>query len=158
MGSESVVAERRVHVVKEDPSGIRALRITLGGRGYRVASVGGGEEAVDVLADSSKPFDLILVDLLLPDGRGLQLVDYIQRAYPGSKLILMSGYSRDEVLEGRVREEEIRILAKPFSAAAVAAMVRDLLNPDTDEWMKEEIKRVPTFSGTRSEPQGGEAK
>lgn len=106
-------APRRALVV-DDESLIRwSIRETLADRGYEVADAETAKEAIR-LAAGPEPFDLIVLDLRLPDSRDLWLFERLRMITPGSKIILMSAYGTPATVERGRRLGANGFLAKPF--------------------------------------------
>ena len=60
--------------------------------GYSVSSAGGAREAIEVL--SRHPFDLVLTDLIMPEGDGFELISAMQKDQTPARVIAMSGGGR----------------------------------------------------------------
>ena len=109
--------ERRILLV-EDAVGVRDwLGEALTLLGYRVTAVGSTKDALNVLGDCH--FDLVLSDVLLPDGSGVDIARHVATLAPLPALILISGYSRDDVLRKEVMQGNVRFLQKPFGLDAL---------------------------------------
>jgi CheY-like chemotaxis protein len=85
------------------------------------------EEALEVVAASHDPIDLVLTDVVMPQMDGPGVVRRIRSDRPGIQVLYMSGYS-DEALGGRgILEPGTHLIAKPFAAADLLLRVRELL-------------------------------
>jgi DNA-binding NtrC family response regulator len=71
-----------------------------------------------------EPVDALLLDWRLEDGDGIVLIDAIRDAWPGTSIILMTGYGTDEVIIRAIKRGAFHFLAKPFAAAALRQTVR----------------------------------
>jgi DNA-binding NtrC family response regulator len=106
-------ATRRALVV-DDESLIRwSIHETLTERGYDVADAETAKEAIRQ-ASGPEPFDLIVLDLRLPDSRDLWLLERLRMITPASKIILMSAYGTPATVERGRRLGANGFLAKPF--------------------------------------------
>ena len=89
--------------------------------GYRVTAVGQRAEALQL--EDQGPFDVLLCDVVLPDGNGAQLAGELAQRWPGMQVVLMSGY-----LEETVRAPAVgagfQVLEKPFSSRELARVLR----------------------------------
>ncbi len=103
--------------------GARALR----NKGYDVLEATDGETALDVIANSDRPIDIIISDVVMPGMDGHTMVNIARQELPGVKVILMSGYSEDVFRDGVGRNEGIEFLGKPFTLKALAAKVKEVL-------------------------------
>lgn len=80
----------RVLVVDDEPSIRHMLQSVLTDEGYGVETAGSALEAVERLAYA--PFNLAIVDLLLPGVNGLQVAEAIRLLDPGTPVILITAY------------------------------------------------------------------
>ena len=103
--------------------GSRALR----NKGYHVLEATDGEIALEVIAKSATPIDLIISDVVMPGMDGHTLVNLARQEIPGVKTILMSGYSEDVFRNGPDMDPGIAFLGKPFTLKGLAAKVKDVL-------------------------------
>lgn len=114
-------------LVVEDESGAReALQEMLTDLGYLVTAVGSGEEAG--LLPAEPAIDLLLTDQMLPGAVGIDLATGLVDRWPDLRVIVMSGYSEDQVLRQAVRLHAVRFLQKPFDMATLTQEVRTALD------------------------------
>lgn len=119
------------HILVIDDSEIiqAALRDMLGLAGYRVTTVGSASAGLVTLAGVRA--DLVLLDMLLPDGNGLEVLRAIAKSPYPPPVILMSAYPSTE--GGRATLEEVRAwgaaayLAKPFDMDVLLGTVERVL-------------------------------
>ncbi len=104
--------------------GARALR----NKGYDVLEATDGETALDVIANTKTPIDLIISDVVMPGMDGHTLVNLARQELNGVKTILMSGYSEDVFRNGPDMDPEIAFLGKPFTLKGLAAKVKEVLD------------------------------
>ncbi|TRX72796.1 hybrid sensor histidine kinase/response regulator [Pseudomonas mangiferae] len=120
---------RGEHVlVVEDDHGIRALLLeSLGELGYHVREASDAGSARRLL-EGGGPLDLLVTDIGLPSFGGPELAALARRLYPALKVLFITGYTRDGLLEGLVLDGETRLLNKPFALHGLARLLRDLLD------------------------------
>jgi CheY-like chemotaxis protein len=98
--------------------------------GYRVFEASTGQEALTLWQSQSSNIDLILTDMVMPEGMtGLELVESLRSRKPGLKAIISSGYSSDIVQAGLPTKAGIVFLPKPYEAKLLAKVVRECLDP-----------------------------
>jgi len=121
-GSETIL-------VVEDERTVRDLAVRiLRQKGYHVLEAGNAEEAL-VAADTFQgPIALLLTDVVMPMTSGRELARQMAVRRPDTRVLYMSGYTDDAVLQHGVRTEETPFLQKPFTPAALVARVRALLD------------------------------
>lgn len=119
-------------LVVEDEASVRATIVkTLRNRGYRVLEAVNGNEALRVWRQQPGTVDLLLTDMVLPEGlTGLQLAQQLRRDSQHLKVLLMSGYNLELAQHGLPIQPGIKYLAKPFSGRLLSEAVRGCLNPN----------------------------
>ncbi len=97
--------------------------------GYDVRSAGSGDEAMELWRRHQAGFDLLLTDMVLPDGvTGRQIADQLQMERPGLKVIYSSGFSTDEMAGmGKDWDPGTVFLQKPYSTQTLAETVQGAL-------------------------------
>jgi len=70
------VVKKRVLCIEDHPEMIELIRLILGRKGFEVVGAGGGREGLQVLRES--PFDLVLLDLMMPDMDGWEVYRQIR--------------------------------------------------------------------------------
>ncbi|MHB1343857.1 MAG: ATP-binding protein [Thermoleophilia bacterium] len=109
-------------LVVDDEPGVRAfVQRALRAHGYQVVSAASSAEAE--AAWRSCPVDLLVSDVIMPGGTGIELLDSLRRLQPSLRAVLMSGYTAGAVLERDERLSDTRFLAKPFSGDELVAEV-----------------------------------
>lgn len=113
--------------------------------GYDVIQAGSAERALQ-LAEASR-FQLLLMDVVLPQMSGLSLAHKIAALRPGIRILYFSAYTSDEILEDQFEKRPgVGFIRKPFTAGAMARAVRDLL----DEPLSKPLPPERTPAGTES--------
>lgn len=80
-------------LVADDEPGIRDMLLDwLERDGHRVACAASGHEAAELMR--KEHFDLVIADVLMPDGDGLELITESKRAHPEAKIVAISGGGR----------------------------------------------------------------
>jgi PAS domain S-box-containing protein len=116
-------------MLAEDDRGVRTLaRQILERRGYKVIEAADGDEAVRLLQTAAGPIDLLISDVVMPNIGGRDLAAMAQAMRPGLKILFLSGYTDDVVLRHGIEGSELDFLQKPFTPAALAAKVREVLD------------------------------
>jgi PAS domain S-box-containing protein len=114
-------------LIVEDDSAVRLLaESTLQRLGYAVLTAGEAEAAVKVAVESR--LDLVVSDVMMPGMAGPDLVAILAGRQADLKVLFISGHSDDAVLRRGVETGAANFLQKPFTAAAFAAKVREVLD------------------------------
>jgi PAS domain S-box-containing protein len=116
-------------LLAEDEQAVRALarQVLLSG-GYAVLEAGDGAQALWLAERHRGPIDLLVTDVVMPGLGGRGLAERLGAARPGLKVLYLSGYTDDAVVRHGVSREAVQFLPKPFSAAALAQKVREVLD------------------------------
>jgi len=116
----------------EDEATVRALAArVLHACGYMVLATTDGVDALRTAQTYGAPIDLLLTDVVMPHMGGPALVAQLAGAYPGLKVLFMSGYTDNMFVHHGQLDPGINLLQKPFSAATLARKVREMLDIDT---------------------------
>jgi len=112
----------------EDEESVRALtKRVLSKNGYVVFTATNVQEALDIFKKEKGNFDLIFSDIILPDGRGPELLEEILKLKPKISVLFTSGYSDEKLDWSTIREGDYPYLQKPYSLSALLRVVRDAL-------------------------------
>ncbi len=120
-GTESVL------VVDDEDFVRQTLSAMLSDLGYSVTAASGGKEAISILSKMKK-FDLVLLDMNMPQVGGKKVFQKIKSLKLHSKVIISSGYS-DAILEEKVFAKNIDgFLQKPYKIEELARKIREVLD------------------------------
>ncbi len=115
-------------LVVEDVLGLRELtRRILKRAGYTVLVAANAQEALD-LAETHPIIDLILTDVVMPGASGPEMTHQLLAQRPALKIIYMSGYTEDAIVDRGVVSAEIAFLHKPFTAEVLEHKVHEVLS------------------------------
>ncbi|MVT63699.1 response regulator [Bradyrhizobium pachyrhizi] len=122
---------REIVLVVEDDRLVRSYVLTqIESLGYTTLSANNGREAVAVL-DSGAPIDLLFTDVIMPGAmNGRDLATEARKRRPGLRVLFTSGYTDDAIDQDGKLEQGILFLAKPYSRAELARMLRVALRED----------------------------
>ncbi len=113
----------------EDSEPVRGLvREILEQKGYNVMETSDGADALRVCSGHEGPIHLILTDVVMPGMSGGELCARLTPLYPGVKVLYMSGYTDDAIVHRGILDPGTAYLQKPFTADALAAKVREVLD------------------------------
>jgi two-component system, NtrC family, response regulator AtoC len=105
---------RRVLVVDDEPLIRWSITETLSGLGLDVEQAGDAAGALRIMTAAELPFDVIALDLRLPDMRDLSLMATIRQLQPDASIVLMTAFGTDEIVARAVGLGAQTILNKPF--------------------------------------------
>ena len=116
-------------LVEDDDSLRASVQRCLTGLGYRLLEAATGVAALRIWQDHQQQIDLLVSDLVMPDGMsGKELGEQLRLNKPELKIIFVSGYSADLLTGDIQRDPRVKFLAKPFPAQTLAQTVRASLD------------------------------
>jgi CheY-like chemotaxis protein len=116
-------------LAEDEPAVLALVERALTQAGHTVLAVSDGIAAID-LASKPGQIDLLLTDVVMPGPTGLETARRIRLGRPDMRVLYMSGWATEALVREGLREEEIRLLAKPFSIAELVEAVRVALDDD----------------------------
>ncbi len=124
----------------EDDYQVRVMtRRVLESLGYNVLEAAGATEAISIWDENSSKIELLLSDIVLPDGMsGRELANHLRHRRSGLRVVLMSGYSQERVGHDTslFRRPKAHFVQKPSSTSVLARTIRNCLEeqitPQTD--------------------------
>jgi len=113
----------------EDEEALRKVALrTLGAAGYQVLAAADGDDALLQSAQHAGAIHLLLTDVVMPRMGGRVLAQSLLRERPAIKVLYMSGYADDAIVQHGVLDAAMQFLAKPFSGTDLARKVREALD------------------------------
>jgi two-component system, OmpR family, KDP operon response regulator KdpE len=122
--------ESRVLVVDDEPQIIRGLRVILTNAGYRVEEATTKKEALDAV--SVRPPDAIVLDLVLPDGDGIEVCTDIRR-WSQVPIVVLSAVGDERQKVRALDAGADDYVTKPFGSEELLARMRAVLRRKSDE-------------------------
>jgi two-component system cell cycle sensor histidine kinase/response regulator CckA len=117
-------------LLAEDEPSVRTLAArVLRAQGYTVMEAENGDAALQLARDwAGAPLDLLLTDVVMPRMSGKVLAEFIHALFPSSAVLFISGYTDNAIVHHGQLDPGIVFLQKPFSPAALARKVREVLD------------------------------
>jgi two-component system cell cycle sensor histidine kinase/response regulator CckA len=113
----------------EDEDAVRAVtRLTLQGLGYQVLGASQWTEAIRHCEQHRGPIHLLLTDVVMPEMGGRELAERLTQIRHDLKVLYLSGYTDDSIIRHGVLQADVAFLQKPFTPAALATKVRNVLD------------------------------
>jgi len=114
-----------VLLVEDDPQLRALIRAQLQRLGYRTTACANAREALALAG--REPIELLLTDVVMPDMGGRALAEQFHERSPSTRVLFMSGYTDDAIVRHGVLESSVAFLQKPFTLAALAQRIREVL-------------------------------
>lgn len=102
----------RVFIVDDERDLVESLAMTMEARGFEVEKAFSGEEAIEKFR--RKDFDITFMDVRLPGKNGVESFLEIRKFRPDARVIMMTGYSMEQLLDQAVENGAWGVLGKPF--------------------------------------------
>jgi DNA-binding NtrC family response regulator len=139
----------RILIVEDHADSAEFLRVLLEAEGYVVRTAANGQEAREHVA-SWKP-EIILMDLVLPDVEGLDLLREIRTAGPETQVIVVSGHGSISVAVEAMEHGALSFVEKPLNASVLLAMLHKasekLALTTENRRLRAELEEHTTFGG-----------
>jgi CheY-like chemotaxis protein len=120
----------RVLLAEDDPSVQKVATRILTRAGYLVVAVSDGRAAIE--AALAEPFDLVLLDAVMPVATGREAYDRIRAARPTTAFLFASGHSREVLPSDMLAAAGIELVDKPYHPDDLLRAVRRALDQRPD--------------------------
>jgi DNA-binding NtrC family response regulator len=130
-----------VLVVEDDPATSRMVTMALKSAGLPSVAAASLAAALEALA--SREFRLILCDLYLGDGSGLELLQANRRSARPAPVVMITAQGSVETAVEAIREGAVDYLAKPFQVADLLSLVRRVLAQESESAAPPEVAEGP---------------
>src|SRR5580693_4280607 len=101
-------------LVVDDEAEIReGLELLLNSEGYSVSTAGSGADGLSRLED--RPFDLMLLDVNLPDRNGIELLREVRERAPGLPVVMITAYGSIDMARSAFKSGARDYITKPWS-------------------------------------------
>ena len=121
MGDETVL-------LVEDEDSLRGfVRTILQRHGYTVIDAQDGVAALDLLSRGDRAFDILVTDVVMPRMGGHELAERLLAAHPTLRVLYMSGYTEEHIVQPNILNRRIDLIRKPFDTAGFLAHLREVL-------------------------------
>ena len=102
-------------LIIDDETGIReGCRRALVPEGFDVQTAASIKEAQQMLREGI--FDIVLLDIMMPDGRGIDLIEPIHKKDPDTVCIIITGYATVEMAVDAIKRGAYNFISKPFTS------------------------------------------
>ncbi len=116
----------KILIIDDEPRMCQSLNELLASQSYELNTANSAKEAVEFLSNNS--FDLVLLDLYLPDMNGYHVMDHISQQGLGVLVIVLTGYASEKSAIEALRRGAYDYLKKPFEPEKLLITVKNALN------------------------------
>jgi len=139
----------RILIVDDELGPREALRMILRDY-YEVVTADCGKQALDYL-DSSE-FDLVILDIRMPDINGIELLGEVKKRAPETEVIMITAYASVETATNALRDGALDYLIKPFECSTVKEVVeKGLMRRSKRSYMQNRLKELEVLNVTLKE-------
>jgi PAS domain S-box-containing protein len=119
-------------LIVDDEESLRALLATaLTRKGYRTRTAASGLEAIELLGDTTQPFDAVLLDLNMPGASGVDVLKVIRICRPALKVVVISGHLTSAARAEFEQLGQRSFIQKPYRLDEIGRHLRALLEGET---------------------------
>jgi DNA-binding NtrC family response regulator len=118
----------RALIVEDDPAILNLVKIILEREAFTVEGVRNGAEAIALLDDVA--YDLVIIDLMMPEVGGEALLDYIQKTQPKYLRRVVVTTASPGSMSGEFLQRICRIVTKPFDIDELVHIARECAQSD----------------------------
>ncbi|MBN2530165.1 MAG: response regulator [Deltaproteobacteria bacterium] len=127
--STSCQAKPKVLIVNDNATELGSLLAGLESEGFKVSGTTDAHSALEILAEAT--FQVVLIDLMIPDINGLQLARMIRHQFPEVTTMLMSDYLLSPVQLAKADTGVVGFIPRPFHFKDIASFVKEKVNSFT---------------------------
>ena len=126
---ESISKGTETIMLVEDDEIVRKMSVDILARlGYTVLEAKNGEDAIQVYSRFHGKVDLLLTDVVMPKMSGVELAENMSRHCPDIKVLFMSGYTENAIVEHGVLADDVNFIHKPVTPKSLSKAVRKVLS------------------------------
>jgi DNA-binding NtrC family response regulator len=119
---------KTVLIIDDDARMLRALNKVLAGEGADVACADWAGDAILVLNERQKRFDLVITDLRMPFITGLTVVFSIHKIFPALPVIVLTAFGSPDVKAECLRQGAAAFLEKPLDTTQLLDVIEEVLS------------------------------
>jgi PAS domain S-box-containing protein len=126
-GSETIL------LVEDEESVRKFTKTLLENNGYTVIGASGGTEALATMESQKSKVALLVTDVVMPQMSGKDLAQRLLLAYPGIRVLYLSGYTGNAIVHHGMLDPGIDFIQKPFNSHELLAKIREILSRKSSE-------------------------
>ncbi len=115
--------EHRILIVDDNKDFADVFCDILKANDYKADSCYGGAQAVELIQNSD--FDIMFLDIRMPEMDGIETLKEVKKIRPDTVVIMMTGYSVDEMVHKAIEEKASDIIYKPFEIDKVLGLIKE---------------------------------
>lgn len=116
---------KNILIVDDDRWVRTSLSEVLENAGYHAENADSGREAIKKISD--KDFDVVLLDLVMPDVDGIEVLTELKRYRPGIKVIIITGFATIDSAVGAIKKGASDYIAKPYKIDELLTTIKRVI-------------------------------
>jgi DNA-binding NtrC family response regulator len=138
----------RILIVDDEPNIRQGLAEALQDQGYEIEQAASGEAALELL--QMKPFDLVLVDLVMEEMDGIEVLREINRQWPQTEVVIITAHGTIETAVKALKEGAYDYLSKPINVKRFRSYVHNILRAqelqEENRLLREQLRTEQEYS------------
>ncbi|MDH5473088.1 MAG: response regulator [Gammaproteobacteria bacterium] len=104
-------------IIDDNHDLLEMLDLILQSEGHQVVTAGNGTDGIELFNQAN--FDVVLLDVKLPDMTGMQIFNRFRKQVPDINILMMTGYRIEQFLDSIVEDGEVLVFPRPLNTNAV---------------------------------------
>ena len=129
----------RLLLVDDNRTLCKTMSYILEHKGYEVQTAGDGDTAIERVKEQA--YDLILIDIKMPDPNGVETYRMIKMIRPDVKVLMITAYAVPDLVQDSLMEGAIAVIYKPFHMQNLLKKIEQLVRKRTGSEMTRSKKR-----------------
>lgn len=121
-GSETVL------LVEDEDSVREVTKRMLTSNGYTVLDASNAEQSLKICEQHPESIHLLITDMVMPGMSGTELGDHMTRKYPNMKVLYISGYTDNAIIQQGILPNATHFIQKPFTAESLLHKVSQVIH------------------------------
>jgi PAS domain S-box-containing protein len=127
ISTEMVKGNEAILLVDDEKNTIQVEELMLRKLGYQVTPALGGKKAIELYKEKMVDFDLVALDMIMPEMNGKDTYDALKKINPAVKVLLVSGYSQNKQIDELMDQGCHGFIQKPFDIVQLSQKLREVL-------------------------------
>ena len=127
ISTEMVKGSEAILLVDDEEGTIQVEELMLRQLGYQVVPALSGKQAVELYREKMVEFDMVALDMIMPEMNGRDTYDALKQINPDVKVLLVSGYSLNKQIEELMDRGCNGFIQKPFDIVQLSQKLREVL-------------------------------
>jgi len=114
-------------IVDDRPEDRTLMRNLLEEKNFRVMTAGTGKEALEIIEKYKENIDIVLLDLILINETGVEVLEKIKRIKPEIKVIIVTGYTLEDMIQEAINKGAYAYLYKPIDIEIALSIIKEVI-------------------------------